>query len=160
MFSHTHEYYMREALKEAQKAYEEGEVPVGCVIVYEENIIGRGHNQREKLQDPTAHAEILAITSAALALKTWRLENTRMYVTLEPCPMCAGAIIMARIPEVYFGAYDPKAGCCGSILNILNESRFNHNPIVVPGICAEECGKFLTRFFREIRLKNKYEFQD
>lgn len=160
MFSHTHEYYMREALKEAQKAYEEGEVPVGCVIVYEENIIGRGYNQREKLQDPTAHAEILAITSAALALKTWRLENTRMYVTLEPCPMCAGAIIMARIPEVYFGAYDPKAGCCGSILNILNERRFNHTPIVVPGICAEECGKFLTRFFREIRLKNKYEFQD
>ncbi len=160
MLTPTHEYYMREALKEAQKAYEEGEVPVGCVIVYENNIIARGHNQRETLQDPTAHAEILAITSAALALKSWRLENTKMYITLEPCPMCAGAIIMARIPEVYFGAYDPKAGCCGSILNILDDHRFNHNPIVVPGICAEECSEVLTKFFREIRLKNKYDFQD
>ncbi|MCX8064938.1 MAG: tRNA adenosine(34) deaminase TadA [Candidatus Hydrogenedentes bacterium] len=157
MLAPTHEYYMREALKEAQKAYKEGEVPVGCVIVYEQTIIGRGYNQREKLQDPTAHAEILAITSAALALKSWRLENTRMYVTLEPCPMCAGAIILARIPELYFGAYDPKAGCCGSILNIVKDNRFNHNPLVISGICEEECSLLLSNFFKEIRSKNKYE---
>lgn len=146
---------MRQALAEAQKAYEEGEVPVGCIIVCENSIIGRGYNQREKLQDPTAHAEILAITSAASTLGSWRLENTKMYVTLEPCPMCAGAIILSRIPEVYFGAMDPKAGCCGTLMNLLADSRFNHQPIVVSGICANECGLLLTKFFQEIRQKSK-----
>ncbi len=155
MFDKSHEYYMRQALAEAQKAYEEGEVPVGCIIVYENSIIGRGYNQREKLQDPTAHAEMLAITSAASALGSWRLENTKMYVTLEPCPMCAGAIILARIPEVYFGAMDPKAGCCGTLMNLLIDTRFNHQPTVISGICANECGSLLTKFFQEIRQKSK-----
>ncbi len=155
MFGKSHEYYMRQALAEAQKAYEEGEVPVGCIIVYENSIIGRGYNQREKLQDPTAHAEMLAITSAASALGSWRLENTRMYVTLEPCPMCAGAIILSRIPEVYFGAMDPKAGCCGTLMNLLSDTRFNHQPMVTSGICANECGSLLTKFFQEIRQKSK-----
>lgn len=155
MFNVSHEYYMKQALAEAQKAYEEGEVPVGCVIVYENSIIARGYNQREKLQDPTAHAEMLAITSAASALGSWRLENTKMYVTLEPCPMCAGAIILSRIPEVYFGAMDPKAGCCGTLMNLLADARFNHQPNVVSGICANECGSLLTRFFQEIRQKSK-----
>ncbi|MGC8739611.1 MAG: tRNA adenosine(34) deaminase TadA [Candidatus Hydrogenedens sp.] len=155
MFNISHEYYMRQALSEAQKAYEQGEVPVGCIIVYNNSIIARGYNQREKLQDPTAHAEMLAITSASSALGSWRLENTRMYVTLEPCPMCAGAIILSRIPEVYFGAMDPKAGCCGTLMNLLADTRFNHQPIVVPGICADECGSLLTKFFQEIRQKSK-----
>jgi len=155
MFGKSHEYYMRQALAEAQKAYNEGEVPVGCVIVYENSIIGRGYNQREKLQDPTAHAEMLAITSAASALGSWRLENTTMYVTLEPCPMCAGAIILSRIPEVYFGAMDPKAGCCGTLMNLLADTRFNHQPLIVSGICANECGSLLTKFFQEIRQKSK-----
>ncbi len=157
MFNKTDEYYMRQALVEAKKAYQQGEVPVGCVIVYDNTIIARGYNQREHLQDPTAHAEILAITAAASALNSWRLDDTKMYVTLEPCPMCAGAIILARIPEVYFGTYDPKAGCCGSLMNLLADTRFNHKPSVVSGICAEECGSILTRFFQEIRQTPREE---
>jgi len=155
MFNISHDYYMRQALSEAQKAYEQGEVPVGCIIVHNNTIIARGYNQREKLQDPTAHAEMLAITSAASALGSWRLEDTKMYVTLEPCPMCAGAIILSRIPEVYFGAFDPKAGCCGTLMNLLSDTRFNHQPNVVSGICANECSSLLTKFFQEIRQKSK-----
>jgi tRNA(adenine34) deaminase len=143
--------YMNMALKQAAQAYEAGEVPVGCIIVHEGRIIGKAHNQRETLQDPTAHAEVLAITQAADHMKQWRLEDTRMYVTLEPCAMCAGAIILSRIPEVYFGAYDPKAGCCGSLMNLLGDVRFNHRPHVVPELMAEECGAILSSFFREIR---------
>ncbi|MBI5093868.1 MAG: nucleoside deaminase [Candidatus Hydrogenedentes bacterium] len=146
-----HTRYMQYAIREAERAQEAGEVPVGCVIVHENNIIGKAHNQRETLQDPTAHAEVLAITQAASALKSWRLENTRLYVTLEPCAMCAGAIILARVPEVYFGAYDPKAGVCGTLMNLLEDSRFNHQPQVTPGLLGDECGALLTNFFRAIR---------
>jgi len=143
--------YMQYAIREAERALEIGEVPVGCVIVHEGNIIGKAHNQREVLQDPTAHAEVLAITQAAAQLRTWRLEGAKLYVTLEPCPMCAGAIILARIAEVYFGAPDPKAGCCGTLMNLLEDPRFNHRPTVFPGLLAEQCGALLTNFFRAIR---------
>ncbi len=149
------EHYMRMAMREAERAMEAGEVPVGCVIVHEDRIIAKGYNQRELLQDPTAHAEVLAITAAAAHLGSWRLENTRLYVTLEPCPMCSGAIILARIPEVYFGATDPKAGCCGTLMNLLEDKRFNHQPAVVGGVLAEECGAMLSGFFREIRQRQK-----
>ncbi|HNR29827.1 MAG TPA: tRNA adenosine(34) deaminase TadA [Candidatus Hydrogenedentes bacterium] len=150
-----HERRMRYAIREAELARDAGETPVGCVIMHEGRIIGKGHNLRETLQDPTAHAEIIAITAAASALGSWRLENTRLYVTLEPCPMCAGAIILARIPEVYFGALDPKAGCAGSLMNLLADGRFNHRPAVFPGILADECGGLLTTFFRDIRMQGR-----
>jgi tRNA(adenine34) deaminase len=150
-----HEHYMRMAMREAERAMEAGEVPVGCVIVHEDRIIAKGHNQRELLQDPTAHAELLAITAAATHLGSWRLENTRLYVTLEPCPMCSGAIILARIAEVYFGAADPKAGCCGTLMNLLEDKRFNHQPTVEGGVLAGECGSMLSSFFKEIRLRQK-----
>ena len=143
--------YMQCALREAERALDLCEVPVGCVIVHNGEIIGKAHNQREVLQDPTAHAEILAITQAAAHLKTWRLENAKLYVTLEPCPMCAGAIILARVAEVYFGTYDPKAGCCGTLMNLLGDNRFNHQPTLFPGLLGEECGALLSDFFRRIR---------
>ncbi len=143
--------YMQTALREAQKADEAGEVPGGCVIVHDGEIIGKAHNQREVLQDPTAHAEVLAITQAATHLKSWRLEGARLYVTLEPCAMCAGAIILARINEVYFGAPDPKAGCCGTLMNLLEDTRFNHQPRLYSGLMAQECGSILSAFFRQIR---------
>ena len=145
--------YMQYALKEAESAFEQGEVPVGCVIVHQAEIIGKAHNQRETLQDPTAHAEVLAITQAASRLASWRLEDTTLYVTLEPCAMCAGAIILARIPRVFYGATDPKAGCCGSLMNLLDDSRFNHRPELIPGLMAEESGGILRSFFRGIRLR-------
>lgn len=145
--------YMQYAMLEAQRALEVGEVPVGCVIVHENRVIGKAHNLRETLQDPTAHAEILAITQAASHFKSWRLEDTKLYVTLEPCPMCAGAIILARVAEVYFGAFDPKAGACGTLMNLLEDRRFNHQPKVVPGLMASECGALLTDFFRNIRQR-------
>lgn len=147
--------YMQYAIREAQRALEVGEVPVGCVIIHEGEIIGKAHNQRELLQDPTAHAEILAITQAASALRSWRLEGAKLYVTLEPCPMCAGAIILSRIAEVYFGAYDPKAGACGTLMNLLEDKRFNHQPAVFPGLLAEECGGMLSSFFRRIRQEGR-----
>ncbi len=150
-----HERYMMYAIREAERALEANEVPVGCVIVHEGQIIGKGHNQRETLQDPTAHAEVLAITAAAAHLGSWRLEDTRLYVTLEPCPMCAGAIILARVKEVYYGAQDPKAGCCGTLMNLLEDSRFNHQPKVIPGLLAERCGGLLTGFFRSIRERGR-----
>lgn len=150
--------YMQYAIREAQRAQEAGEVPVGCVIIYDGQIIGKAHNQREMLQDPTAHAEVLAITQAANKLGSWRLEETKLFVTLEPCAMCSGAIILARIPEVYFGAYDPKAGTCGSLMNLLEDTRFNHRPKVFPGLLAEECGAMLTEFFRSIRRKSQQDY--
>jgi tRNA(adenine34) deaminase len=148
------ERYMDYALGEARRAQAAGEVPVGCVIVHDRQLIAKAHNQRETLQDPTAHAEMLAITAAANHLGSWRLEKTRLYVTLEPCPMCAGAIILSRIPEVYFGAFDPKAGACGSLLNLLEDNRFNHRAAVISGVRGKECGAILTEFFRAIRAKN------
>lgn len=152
-----HERYMRAAIQEAERARDAGEVPVGCVIVHQGRVIGKGYNQREMLQDPTAHAEIIAITAAAGALGSWRLEDARLYVTLEPCPMCAGAIILARVAEVYFGAADPKAGCVGSLMNLLEDARFNHQPAVFPGILADECGGLLTAFFRDLRAQGRSE---
>jgi tRNA(adenine34) deaminase len=151
----SHEDYMALALEEAEKARALGEVPVGSVIVYRGEVLARTHNLREDLQDPSAHAEFLAIQAAARILGTWRLEETQLYVTLEPCPMCAGAIIMARVPEVYFGAYDPKAGCCGSLMNLLADTRFNHQPVVTGGILEEPCGEVLKKFFRNIRTKQR-----
>jgi len=146
-----HTRCMGYAIREARQALEMGEVPVGCVIVHDGQIIGKAHNQREVLQDPTAHAEILAITQAAAHFRSWRLEDAKLYVTLEPCPMCAGAIILARVAEVYFGAADPKAGACGTLMNLLEDPRFNHNPKVVRGLLADECGALLSNFFRAIR---------
>ena len=143
--------YMQTALREAQMAFEAGEVPVGCVIVHDGQIIGKAHNQREVLQDPTAHAEVLAITQAATHLKSWRLEGARLYVTLEPCAMCAGAIILARVDEVYYGAPDPKAGCCGTLMNLLEDRRFNHQPLLYSGLMEQECSRILSAFFRQIR---------
>lgn len=142
---------MRIALEQAQRAFDAGEVPVGCVIVHNGAIIGKAHNQRETLQDPTAHAEVLAITQAAQALGTWRLEDTHLFVTLEPCPMCAGAIILSRIAKVTFGAMDPKAGVCGSLMNLVEDSRFNHQVALVNGVLEQECGGILSAFFRNIR---------
>jgi tRNA(adenine34) deaminase len=145
--------YMEYAIQEARRALELNEVPVGCVIVHEDRIIGKAHNMRETLQDPTAHAEILAITQAAEHFKSWRLEGAKLYVTLEPCPMCAGAIILARVAEVYYGAFDPKAGACGTLMNLLEDKRFNHQPRLTPGLLGDECGALLTGFFKNIRQR-------
>src|SRR5437879_6291868 len=139
---------MEMALEEAGAAADEDEVPIGCVIVHSERgVIGRAHNQREQLHDPTAHAEMIAITQAATALQSWRLENCILYVTLEPCPMCAGAIILARIPVVAYGATDPKAGACDTLYQITSDPRLNHRCQVVHGVCAEQCAAVLSEFF-------------
>ncbi len=145
------EKYMEEALKEAEKAYSSGEVPIGCVIVKEGKIIGRGHNQTQTKKDPTAHAEMLAIRQAAGHLGGWRLLDTQLYVTCEPCSMCAGAIIWARIPKVIYGVRDPKGGAAGSVLSLFTESRLNHQPEVVEGVLAEPCGALLKEFFKDLR---------
>ncbi|NOY79013.1 MAG: tRNA adenosine(34) deaminase TadA [Calditrichaeota bacterium] len=148
----VHTYWMGKALEEAGKAYDEGEVPVGAVVVWENRIIGRGHNQTEALQDPTAHAEILAITAAASFLSSWRLEGVSLYVTLEPCPMCAGAIVNSRIPTLVFGAFDPKRGACGSLYNIVQDERLNHRVQLISGVLAEESSDLLRQFFKELRI--------
>ncbi|TDM00860.1 tRNA adenosine(34) deaminase TadA [Macrococcus carouselicus] len=150
----NHETYMKLALEEARKAEAIGEVPIGAVIVQHGEVIGRGHNLRETEQNPTYHAEMMAINEAAEYLGSWRLEDCVIYVTLEPCVMCAGAIVMSRIPVVVYGATDPKGGCSGSLMNLLTEPRFNHRATVIKGICQEECSTALTEFFRNIR-KNK-----
>ena len=146
-----HEVFMKLALKQAVLAYEAGEVPVGAVIVHDGRVIGAAHNQREQLRDPTAHAEMIAITQAAEAVGGWRLNNCALYVTLEPCPMCAGAIVNARIPIVVFGASDPKAGAVHSIFRLLNDARLNHRCQVVPAVMADDCAALLTQFFAERR---------
>src|SRR6185312_6776883 len=138
---------MRLALREAERAVDHDDVPVGAVVVHEGEVIGVGHNEREVRQDPTAHAEVLAIREAARALGSWRLLECVLYVTLEPCAMCAGAIVLARVPRVIFGASDPKAGACGSVLDVLAEPRLNHRPEVAGGLLAQECGALLTEFF-------------
>ena len=142
---------MRGALAEARKSLDEGEVPVGCVIVHDGAIVGRGHNQMEALGDATAHAEIVAIGAASASLGTWRLHECTLYVTLEPCTMCAGAILQARVGRVVLGAYDPKAGACGSILSVLDEPRLSHAPAVTSNVLAEEAGTLLTAFFEAKR---------
>jgi tRNA(adenine34) deaminase len=144
---------MREALKEAQRALEEDEVPVGAVIIYKNKIIARGHNQVERLKDPTAHAEMLALTSAANYLNTKWLNGASVYVTIEPCNMCAGALVLARIKDLHFGARDPKTGACGSVTNIVNHKKLNHRIKVTKGILRNECGSLLKDFFRKKRAK-------
>jgi tRNA(adenine34) deaminase len=143
-----HEQYMRLALAEAGSAFREGEVPIGAVVVLGERVIGRGHNQIERLHDPTAHAEIIAITAAAAALRSWRLEGCRLYVTLEPCPMCAGAIVNARLAQLIFGAYDAKAGAAGTLYTITTDTRLNHQTETLGGVLDAECALLLRQFFQ------------
>jgi tRNA(adenine34) deaminase len=151
------EKYMKEALKQAKKAYALGEVPIGCVIVHEGKIIGRGYNRRNTDKNTLAHAEITAINKASKVIGDWRLEECTLYVTLEPCQMCAGAIVQARIPEVVMGCMNPKAGCAGSILNILEMPQFNHQVRVTRGILEADCSQMLKTFFEELRIRNKQE---
>jgi tRNA(adenine34) deaminase len=146
---------MDQALKEAEKAFQEGEIPVGAVIVHDNRIIGRGHNQTEMLQDPTAHAEMIAISAAANTLQSWRIETSTLYVTLEPCAMCAGAIVLARIQTLVYASGDPKAGACGSLRNIVQDHRLNHRVELVAGIREEMSAYLLKSFFQERRLENK-----
>jgi tRNA(adenine34) deaminase len=145
------EFYMKEALREAQKAYEKDEVPIGAVAVYKNQIIGRGHNQTELLKDPTAHAEILAITAAANALSSWRLNDVQMFVTVEPCIMCSGALVLARVKRIIFGARDEKFGGCGSIFNIVEEEKLNHKIKVTAGVMDKEAAALMKSFFAKKR---------
>ena len=151
----THDHYMRLALGEAEQARAENEVPIGAVIVQGESVIASAHNQREQLRDPTAHAEVIAITQAAAAMGDWRLEGCTLYVTLEPCIMCCGAILLARLPVVVYGATDPKAGAVGSLFHLLNDERLNHRCQVVPGVLAQPAGQMLTEFFQAQRRLGK-----
>jgi tRNA(adenine34) deaminase len=148
-------HFMRLALREAEAAAAEDEVPIGAVIVHQGRVIASAHNQREQLRDPTAHAEMIAITQAAGVLGDWRLEGCTLYVTLEPCPMCAGAIVLARVPRVVFGAADPKAGAAQSLYHLLDDGRLNHRAEVTAGTLAAECGSILTRFFEQKRREGK-----
>lgn len=141
------------ALAEAHQAAVEDEVPIGAIVVHDGQVIGSAHNQREQLRDPTAHAEMIAITQAATALNSWRLEECTLYVTLEPCPMCAGAIVQSRIKRVVYGADDPKAGAVRSLYQLLQDARLNHRCEVEPGVMAEECGRVLSEFFQQKRKK-------
>jgi tRNA(adenine34) deaminase len=145
------EYYMRLALREASLAPEHEDIPVGAVVVFEGEVIGAGHNERELREDPTAHAETIALREAARALGSWRVLDSVLYVTLEPCVMCAGAIVLARVPRVVFGTTDPKAGAAGSVLDVLAEPRLNHRPQVQSGLLAEECADLLRAFFASRR---------
>jgi tRNA(adenine34) deaminase len=141
------EYYMRLALREAERALEHDDVPVGAVVVRDGEVIGAGHNERELREDPTAHAETIALREASRSLGSWRVLDSVLYVTLEPCTMCAGAIVLARVPRVVFGTWDPKAGAAGSVLDVLAEPRLNHRPEVAGGLLAEECASQLRAFF-------------
>ncbi len=150
-----HEQYMQMALRQALAAMEQDEVPVGAVIVYQNRLVAAAHNQREQLRDPTAHAEMIAITQAAEALHSWRLDDCTLYVTLEPCPMCAGAIVQARIPTVVYGATDAKAGAVDTLYSLLNDTRLNHRCQVIPGVLAQPCGAVLSEFFQRQRRLGK-----
>jgi tRNA(adenine34) deaminase len=145
------DYFMRMALREAERALEHDDVPIGAVLVRDGELVAAAHNERELRQDPTAHAEIIALREAALAAGSWRLLDTVLYVTLEPCAMCAGAIVLARMPRVVYGASDPKAGACGSVLDVLGEPRLNHRPDVAGGLLAREGGELLSEFFASRR---------
>ncbi|MBT2292256.1 tRNA adenosine(34) deaminase TadA [Paenibacillus albidus] len=149
----VHEYWMKHAIAEARKAEALGEVPIGAVVVRHGEIIGRGYNLRETTMDSTAHAEMVAIREASRFLNSWRLLDCRLYVTLEPCPMCAGAIVQSRVPLTVYGTPDPKAGCAGTLMNLLAEPRFNHRTEVVQGILQPACAELLTTFFRRLRKK-------
>jgi tRNA(adenine34) deaminase len=154
MSNKSDEELMQIAIKEAQIAEENGDVPIGAVIVYENQIIGKAYNQREQLQDPTAHAEIIALTQAAAFMESWRLRGCTMYVTLEPCPMCAGALVLSRMDRLVYGCEDPKTGAVVSLYNILNDERLNHIIKVTSGVLAEECSDILQQFFRRRRFEN------
>lgn len=149
------EKYMREAIKQAKKAYALGEVPIGCVIVYEDKIIGRGYNRRTIDKNTLAHAEMMAIKKASKKMDDWRLEDCTMYVTLEPCQMCSGAIVQSRMKKVVIGCMNPKAGCAGSILNLLQMEEFNHQVELEIGVLGEECSAMMKQFFKELREKSK-----
>ncbi|WP_206859019.1 tRNA adenosine(34) deaminase TadA [Candidatus Enterococcus mangumiae] len=151
---------MRVAIEEAKKAEALAEVPIGAIVVHEGQIIGRGHNLRETTQNATTHAEMIAIQEACEAIGSWRLGETQLYVTLEPCPMCSGAMILSRVKEVYFGAFDPKGGTAGTLMNLLEDERFNHQAYVEGGILEEECGELLSAFFRNLRAKKKKSKKD
>jgi tRNA(adenine34) deaminase len=151
-----HQFHMEMALEEAQLAYDEEEVPIGAIVVHlERGVIARAHNQREQLVDPTAHAEMIAITQAATALHSWRLDECALYVTLEPCPMCAGAIVQARLPLVVYGCIDPKAGACHTLYSITSDERLNHRCAVVSGVLADRCAGILRQFFLDRRAEGK-----
>ncbi len=154
------EKYMREAIRQAKKAYKIGEVPIGCVIVYEDKIIARGYNRRKIDRNTLSHAELQAIKKASRVMGDWRLEGCTMYVTLEPCQMCSGAIIQARIPRVVIGCMNPKAGCAGSILNLLQMPQFNHQAEIVRGVLEEECSQLLKDFFKELRVRVRQEKEE
>jgi tRNA(adenine34) deaminase len=145
------DYFMRLALREADRALEHDDVPIGAVVVRDGEVLGAAHNERELRQDPTAHAEIIALREAAAAVGSWRVLESVLYVTLEPCAMCAGAVVLARVPRVVFGASDPKAGACGSVLDVLGEPRLNHRPVVAGGLLADECAALLSAFFASRR---------
>ncbi|MEG2511802.1 MAG: tRNA adenosine(34) deaminase TadA [Acetivibrio sp.] len=149
------EKYMKEAIKQAKKAYKIGEVPIGCIIVYEDKIIARGYNKRNSKKNSLPHAELLAINKACKVMGDWRLEDCTMYITLEPCQMCAGAIVQSRIKRVVIGSMNPKAGCAGSILNLLEIPQFNHQVETERGVLEEECSKLITKFFKELREEKK-----
>ena len=149
--------YMKAALKEAEKAAEKLEVPIGAVLVLNGEIIARAHNLRETEQSAVAHAELMVIEQACKKLGTWRLEDATLYVTLEPCPMCSGAIILSRVKRVVYGASDPKGGCVGTFMNLLTDERFNHQSEVTAGVLAQECGNILSEFFRDLRKRKKAE---
>ena len=149
------EKYMKEAMKQAKKAAAIEEVPIGCVIVYEDKIIARGYNKRNLKKNTLAHAEIIAMNKASRVIGDWRLEGCTMYVTLEPCPMCAGAIVQARIPRVVIGSMNPKAGCSGSVLNVLQTEGFNHQVTLETGVLGAECSEMLSSFFKELRKLKK-----
>jgi len=153
LIMNSDEYWMDFAIREAEKALDTGEIPVGAIAVSSNIIIGKGYNQREGLKDPTAHAEMLAITSAANFLDSWRLADCTLYVTLEPCPMCTGAILNARIPRVVFGAYDNAAGMCGSVENLCDQNLLNHKALIKGGVKAEVCQALLDAFFRKLRTE-------
>lgn len=155
--TNTDEKYMKEALKQARKAQATGDVPIGCVIVYQDKIIARGYNKRNAKKTTLAHAELLAMAKASKVIGDWRLEDCTMYVTLEPCQMCAGAIVQARIPKVVIGTMNPKAGCAGSVLNLLQVEQFNHQVEVVYDVLKEECSSMLSEFFRSLRELKKQE---
>ncbi|MCM3028855.1 tRNA adenosine(34) deaminase TadA [Bacillus safensis] len=149
------EQFMQEAISEALKAEQIGEVPIGAIIVVDDQIVSRAHNLRESEQRSIAHAELLAIDEACKAAGSWRLEDAVLYVTLEPCPMCAGAIVLSRVKKVVFGAYDPKGGCAGTLMNLLDDERFNHQSEVIGGVLENECGELLSQFFRNLRQRKK-----
>jgi len=153
----TDEQYMKIAIQQAQIADENGDVPIGAVIVYKNQIIGKAYNQREQLNDPTAHAEIIALTQAASFLESWRLHDCTIYVTLEPCPMCAGALVLARIDRLVYGCDDPKTGACKSLYNIVQDQRLNHRLEVTSGVLAQDCSSLLKEFFQRRRIENNFQ---